>query len=73
LTTIDRKSKEELDALKADKEKRIARAKEISAKIELNYHTLMWSYYMANSCKRFDDLQKVADVAELNTENRDHT
>jgi hypothetical protein len=70
LDTIDRKSKEELDALKADKEKRIARAKEISAKIELNYHTLMWSYYMANSCKRFDDLQKVADVAELNTENR---
>jgi hypothetical protein len=37
LDAIDRKSKEELDALKADKEKRIARAKEISAKIELNY------------------------------------
>jgi hypothetical protein len=40
LDTIDRKSKEELDALKADKERRIARAKEISAKIEINYHTL---------------------------------
>jgi hypothetical protein len=38
LDTIDRKSKEELDALKADKERRIARAKEISAKIEINYH-----------------------------------
>lgn len=70
LDTIDRKSKEELDALKADKERRIARAKKISAKIELNYQTLMWGYYMANSCKRFDDLQKVVDVAELNTENR---
>jgi hypothetical protein len=29
LDTIDRKSKEELDAIKADKERRIARAKEI--------------------------------------------
>ena len=70
LDTIDRKSKEELDALKADKERRIARAKEISAKIEINYQTIMWSYYMANSCRKFDDLQKVADVAELDTEKR---
>jgi hypothetical protein len=30
----------------------------------------MWSYYMANSCRKFDDLQKVADVAELDTEKR---
>ena len=70
LDTIDRKSKEELDALKADKERKIARAKEISAKIEINYQTIMWSYYMANSCRKFDDLQKVADVAELDTEKR---
>jgi len=70
LDTIDRKSKEELDALKADKERKIARAKEISAKIEINYQTIMWSYYMANSCRKFDDLQQVADVAELDTEKR---
>ena len=67
---IQRKSKEELALLKAEKEKRIARAKEIGAKIELNYHTMMWSYYMANSCKRFDDLQKVANTPNLDTENR---
>ena len=67
---IERKSKEELARLKAEKEKRIARAKEISAKIQMNYHTLMWGYFMAQSCKKFDDLQKVANVAELDTENR---
>ena len=67
---IERKSKEELALLKAEKEKRIAKAKEISAKIDLNYHTIMWCYYMANSCRKFDDLQKVADVAELDTEKR---
>ncbi|MAI05186.1 MAG: hypothetical protein CMA07_05700 [Euryarchaeota archaeon] len=67
---IERKSKEELARLKAEKEKRIARAKEISAKIQMNYHTLMWGYFMAQSCRKFDDLQKVANVAELDTENR---
>jgi len=67
---IERKSKEELARLKAEKEKRIARAKEISAKIQMNYHTLMWGYFMAQSCKKFDDLQKLANVAELDTENR---
>jgi hypothetical protein len=67
---IERKSKEELARLKAEKEKRIARAKEISAKIQMNYHTLMWGYFVAQSCKKFDDLQKVANVAELDTENR---
>jgi len=67
---IERKSKEELARLKAEKEKRIARAKEISAKIQMNYHTLMWGYFMAQSCRKFDDLQKMANVAELDTENR---
>ncbi len=67
---IERKSKEELARLKAEKEKRIAKAKEISAKIQMNYHTLMWGYFMAQSCRKFDDLQKVANVAELDTENR---
>jgi len=67
---IERKSKEELARLKAEKEKRIARAKEISAKIQMNYHTLMWGYFMAQSCRKFDDLQKLANVAELDTENR---
>jgi len=67
---IERKSKEELARLKAEKEKRIARAKEISAKIQMNYHTLMWGYFMAQSCRKFDDLQKVANIAELDTENR---
>ena len=67
---IERKSKEELARLKAEKEKRIARAKEISTKIQMNYHTLMWGYFMAQSCKKFDDLQKLANVAELDTENR---
>lgn len=67
---IERKSKEELARLKAEKEKRIARAKEISAKIQMNYHTLMWGYFMAQSCRKFDDLQKVANVDELDTENR---
>ena len=67
---IERKSKEELARLKAEKEKRIARAKEISAKIQMNYHTLMWGYFMAHSCRKFDDLQKLANVAELDTENR---
>ena len=67
---IERKSKEELARLKAEKEKRIARAKEISAKIQMNYHTLMWGYFMAQSCRKFDDLQKVADVPELDTEKR---
>ena len=67
---IERKSKEELARLKAEKEKRIARAKEISAKIQMNYHTLMWGYFMAQSCRKVDDLQKLANVAELDTENR---
>lgn len=67
---IERKSKEELARLKAEKEKRIAKAKEISAKIQMNYHTLMWGYFMAQSCRKFDDLQKLANVAELDTENR---
>lgn len=67
---IERKSKEELARLKDEKEKRIARAKEISAKIQMNYHTLMWGYFMAQSCRKFDDLQKLANVAELDTENR---
>jgi len=67
---IERKSKEELALLKAEKEKRIAKAKEISAKIQINYHTLMWGYFMAQSCRKFDDLQKLANVAELDTENR---
>lgn len=67
---IERKSKEELALLKAEKEKRIARAKEIGAKIEENYQTLMWGYFMAQSCRKFDDLQKLANVAELDTENR---
>ncbi len=67
---IERKSKEELALLKAEKQQRIAKAKEISAKIDLNYHTIMWCYYMANSCRRFDDLQKVANTPDLDTENR---
>ena len=67
---IERKSKEELAILKAEKEKRIAKAKEISAKIQINYHTLMWGYFMAQSCRKFDDLQKVANVPELDTEKR---
>ena len=67
---IERKSKEELALLKAEKEKRIAKAKEISAKIQINYHTLMWGYFIAQSCRKFDDLQKVANVPELDTEKR---
>ena len=30
----------------------------------------MWGYFMAQSCRKFDDLQKLANVAELDTENR---
>jgi hypothetical protein len=71
LDTIDRKSKEELDAIKADKERRIARAKEISAKIEINYHTLSCGVTTwLTHAESLMTLQKVADVAELDTEKR---
>lgn len=29
---------------------------------------MMWGYFMARSCRRFDDLQKLANVPELDTE-----
>lgn len=67
---IDRKSKEELLILRAERYQRIARAEKIRAEIEKNYHTMMWGYFMARSCRRFDDLQKLANVPELDTEKR---
>ena len=56
--------------LRLRKKKELLNAKEISAKIQMNYHTLMLGYFMAQSCRKFDDLQKMANVAELDTENR---
>lgn len=41
-----------------------------NAQRDLNFATVCWASFMTRSCRKFDDLQKVANVAELDTENR---